>query len=74
MTLLATFQSLMTSRGYIQGASNVNYNLNSLVEWSDIYLQILDQYERKCVVIRVFVILISIDVDSWSNKFVIKTV
>ena len=57
MTLSATFQSiLMTSRDYISGAGNVNYNPNLLVEWNDIYLQILDQYESKGVVIRVFVI------------------
>ena len=57
MTLSATFQSiLMTSRVYISGADNVNYNPDLLVEWNDMYLQILDQYESKGVVITVFVI------------------
>ena len=57
----------MTSRGYISGAGNVNYNPNLLVEWSYIYLQILDKYESKCVVIRVFVIF-----DLNRGRFLVK--
>ena len=35
----------MASRGSISADDNLNYNLNLLVEWNDIYLQILDQYQ-----------------------------
>ena len=45
----------------------MNYNPNLLVEWSDIYLHILDQYESKCVVIRVFVIF-----DLNRGRFLVK--
>ena len=47
----------------------MNYNPNLLVEWSEIYLQILDQYESKCVVIRVFVIF-----DLNGGRFLVKQV
>ena len=35
----------MASQGSISGDDNLNYNPNLLVEWNDIYLQILDQYQ-----------------------------
>ena len=37
----------MASRGSISADDNLNYNPDLLVQWNDIYFQILDQYQSR---------------------------
>ena len=48
MTLSAAFQSIFNGfPGSISADNNLNYNPDLLVQWNDIYFQILDQYQSR---------------------------